>query len=576
MKLYIRFLPFLGVVFAVLATMPGRAEELPMPDTVVLKQDAALPDGISNREVPCAITRETDKGYIIDVSKWKGIARQIQIDKSLVQTVKRGDSTERDYIQLKSLLAPQRSAVRLAEHEARYAVPLREFIQKHPGTPKTVEVQTRLKQVEEDLDLLRKGYVRVDSLKFRPADLSTTDGADWRLWQVLTDEGPTQETAVFETECAQILANPANLLYPLLLDSAAIVSGQRIFILENKIATAPDGNAQQRQNLAAILAHEREVAATLPHTDLTSERSAIPTYLEAAHLLNHNPPDIGLARDKLKVVFDKWPALHSAQLLLSEFIQKNSDLASDMAKAGRFQESLKVLESILPLAELPGNNGKEKVLAKIEALNTRNQQEKLILRLEKALESFDLAQSDAALADCTQFLASHSLTDDRLAVLNKKLQALRIEKVEQTTKASIAAMRADIESGRYGQAWEQMERVKPLLSKEASLDISNLCLRAAKQALKKFDFYNSFQACMQARAIDTTNSNAQYAFLLAWLALAALAGIGFLVLLIVYAFFSNVAHAQRFRIRLQVLREDSNLRRKERMLLKKSQKPSKE
>ncbi len=556
--------------------MPGLTEELPMPDTIVLKQEAVLPDGILNREIPCAITRETDKEYVIDVSKWKGIVREIQIDKSLVQTVKRGDSCERDYIQLKSLLVPQRSAVRLAEHETRYAVPLREFIQKHPGTPRTVEVQARLKQVEEDLDLLRKGYVRVDSVKFRPTDLSTADGEDWRLWQVLTDEGPLQEQTVFETECKQILANPTSLLYPLLLDAAAIVSGQRIFMLENKIATAPDGNAQQRQNLAAVLVHEREIAATLPHADLTSERSAIPTYLEAARLLNQNPPDIGQACQKLKEVLEKWSALHSAQLLIFEFVQKNMDIASEMAKTGQFQESLKVLESILPLAELPGNNGKEKVLAKIEALNTRNQQEKLISRLEKALESFDLAQSDAALADCTQFLASHSLTDNRLAVLNKKLQELRTEKVEQTTKASIAAMRADIESGRYGQAWEEMERVKPLLSKEASLDISNLCLKAAKQALKKFDFYNSFQACMQARSIDTTNSTAQYAFLLAWLALAALAGIGFLVVLTVYAFFSNVAHAQRFRVRLQVLREDSNLRRKERMLLKKGQKPSKE
>jgi|GEM_PF-2616447 len=548
-------LPFL---FFLCLTAAGRTEEQPMPDTLTFKADAPLPEGITTRKVPCYIIDESAQEYTVDFSRWKGIVQAAKIPKSSIEGVEHGDSSERDYLQIKSILTPPPNAIDLASYESKYSAPLRAYLQKHNGSPLASVVRDALKAQEPDLALMQNGLVRVGNIKLSPGDLTKDDAADWQLWLLLNSQGTGQSLDVFSAECKQIVSSSQKLLYPLLIDTINVLSRQRIADLENKIASLNDANIQKRQELVSALEEEKANAVTLPHPDLSGCQQAIPSYFLAVYFLKKNPPDIPQTCENLRTALAKWPNLSSAIALADDFILKGLDLSAGTIKAGKYRDAAKILEIILPLSEFSKTNTHDSLQAKIASLYEQAEHEELISKIETALKTYDLAAAETALTDCAKFLSAHTQTDNRLTDLKKKLEQLKQEKNAQTIKTQLASVKNNMAAGKCGQAFDDLDQLKPLLADTQFREVSSLYLDLGVASLKRFSPITAFEAFTTAKDVDPSFTKAKYAFVAAWGGLVLALCAGLLGLLICYAFVSNLLHGQRFRIRLNALRSESS------------------
>jgi hypothetical protein len=532
----------IGVSLASIA----QGQNMPLPDKVVLKLSAALPSGISEREIKGAIVEETATDLKLEVSTFRGISNVLTLPLSGIESVERGDHEDRDYLILISYLKLPEISPADDYYEKKLMPVLEGYLKKHPAGKNTAEITSIHQQVEAEVQRMQKGQARLGLYWMKWVDLPPPYRNDWALWQELSKQGLLMNITDFRAFNVKVQEAQNRVLYPFLIEKMKQVSTQRIQTLVDALS-----NRSMATKDEAII-EENKIYEKLKVIQTTYQKQAVDLLAKIEETSLNSTFDEAVLRTLISENRNLWPKLEILDLILQQAFKHHVARADAFLEEKKFLESAEALVKsgeILPLIKDPSAKKEFDNAALRQKVNKMLDESRLLLSQGKETQALTTLNSLRKLLPENSPMATlvTELSEQAASQINDKsiTECTNLRLAGEFERALDRIRQAQIQFMDFGNVKvEQLDR----LALEA--------VALAQEALRKYDFLVAIKASYTGWSISPTNSKARISCLVVVATLLISGLVIVLILLVIFAYLSNLLHQKKFDSRLKSLRED--------------------
>jgi len=137
------------------------ADVLPLPDRLVVSEQAVLPPHIRARDFSCLILDETPTEVIFSTSRYHGIEERFHLAKQVVEEIIYGTRGERQFAEIKQFLKLPADSLPAGFYRRVITEKLNPFLERFPDHPEASDVHLTIELYQLELDQLERGAVKI-------------------------------------------------------------------------------------------------------------------------------------------------------------------------------------------------------------------------------------------------------------------------------------------------------------------------------------------------------------------------------------------------------------------------------